>query len=78
MSDHALYVFGPRSERFARSGIKLVLNSRVKAVQDGRVTVVDKEGNVSRLFVLLVAVDVRWLVVRMACWPLLALQHPIR
>ena len=47
MSDHALYVFGPRSERFARSGIKLVLNSRVKAVQDGRVTVVDKEGSVS-------------------------------
>lgn len=38
----------PRAaERFARSGIELVLNSRVKAVQDGYVTVVDKEGNVS-------------------------------
>lgn len=35
------------AERFARSGIKLVLNSRVKAVQDGYVTVVDKEGSVS-------------------------------
>lgn len=35
------------AERFSRSGINLVLNSRVKAVRDGAVTVVDKENNVS-------------------------------
>ena len=34
------------AERFSRSGIELVLNSRVKGVRDGAVTVVDKENNV--------------------------------
>ncbi len=37
------------AERFKRSGIELVLNSRVKAVGPETVTVVDKQNNVSRL-----------------------------
>lgn len=37
------------AERFKRSGIELVLNSRVKAVGPETVTVVDKQNNVSCL-----------------------------
>ncbi|KAI7836386.1 hypothetical protein COHA_009749 [Chlorella ohadii] len=54
LMDHVLSMYDRAigqytAERFARSGIKLVLNSRVKAVQDGRVTVVDKEGSESEI-----------------------------
>ncbi|PRW59414.1 type-II calcium-dependent NADH dehydrogenase isoform A [Chlorella sorokiniana] len=54
LMDHVLSMYDRAigqytAERFARSGINLVLNSRVKAVQDGTVTVVDKEGNESEI-----------------------------
>lgn len=51
LMDHVLSMYDRAigaytAAQFSRSGIRLVLNSRVKAVADGAVTVVDKENNV--------------------------------